>query len=187
MTLSAGREKTTSIHGLALLQSSSRFRSRNALCSRGDIGQPRPSRDASEIRRPQYVRRGHADLAVHLVQRVAQLLVGGCRLVWISPENPFNIIHCHRVRCLSAGKAEALAPQVVSDLAHATVPSICIEDTLDLGAQRLFALGPIRGSRRIGALGQMFRAGGRGDRQQVSDRLSRRRCPDVYRYRSRAF
>jgi hypothetical protein len=45
-----------------------------------DIDEALPGGDIGEIADPQHVRRGHPELAVHLVQRTRLLLVGDRRL-----------------------------------------------------------------------------------------------------------
>src|SRR5690606_39669938 len=80
---------------------------------------------------------------------------------------------CHR----AASDIEALAAQLEPDLAQAVDAPVVLENTPYLGAQRLVPFGTIRQPRRVGTFGQMVIIGGRGDRQNVADRLETVRIP----------
>src|SRR5690606_17263882 len=86
-----------------------------------------------------------------------------------------HVLHqpCHR----AASDIEALAAQLVPDLAQAVDAPVVLENTPYLGAQRLVPFGTIRQPRRVGTFGQMVIIGGRGDRQNVADRLDPVRIP----------
>ena len=88
-----------------------------------------------------------------------------------SPDNALNTHALHQPCDRAAGYVEAFPSQLPPDLAHAIDLPVRIENPLDLGAKRFIALGMIRQSRRIGALGQMVIIGGRGDRQCLADRF----------------
>src|SRR5690606_17926388 len=77
----------------------------------------------------------------------------------------------------AASDIEALAAQLVPDLAQAVDAPVVLENTPYLGAQRLVPFGTIRQPRRVGTFGQMVIIGGRGDRQNVADRLDPVRIP----------
>src|SRR5690606_28206988 len=92
-----------------------------------DINKPLPGGNIGEIADPQHVRRRHAELAVHLVQRAWLLLVRDRRLVRLAPDNALNahVLHqpCHR----AASDIEALAAQLVPDLAQAVDAPVVLE------------------------------------------------------------
>jgi hypothetical protein len=55
--------------------------------------------------------------------------------VWLAADNPLNIHVLHQPRDRAAGDVEALAAQLVPDLAHPIDAPVVFEDALDLGAQ----------------------------------------------------
>ena len=89
----------------------------------------------------------------------------------LSPDNALNTHALHQPGDRAAGYVEAFPSQLPPDLAHAIDLPVRIENPLDLGAKRFIALGTIRQSRRIGALGDMVIIGGRGDRQCLANRF----------------
>jgi hypothetical protein len=91
--------------------------------------------------------------------------------VRLAADNALNIHVLHQPRDRAAGDIEALAAQLVPDLAHAVDAPVLFEDTADLGAQGFIAAGTVRQASWISPLRQMIIVGGRGDRQHVADRL----------------
>ena len=77
----------------------------------------------------------------------------------------------HQPRHGAAGDIEALAAHLPPDLAHAVNLPVGVENALDLGPKRLIPPGTVRQSRRISTLGQVVIMAGRGDRQNLADRL----------------
>jgi len=70
-----------------------------------------------------------------------------------------------------AGDVKTLPPQLPPDLAHAIDLEILGEHTPDLHLGRHIPLCPGGQLRRIGPLGCMLMVRGRGDRQDLADRL----------------
>jgi hypothetical protein len=97
--------------------------------------------------------------------------------VRLSSDNALNIHVLHQPRDSAAGNVETLAAQLVPDLAHAVDAPVLLEDSPDLGAQRLIPVRTIRPPGRIGPLRQMIIVGGWGDRQHIADRLDPVRIP----------
>ena len=139
---------------------------------RETMARPLPSGDICEIRHPQHVRCRNTELAVHLVQRTRRLLVGDRRPMRLAPDNALNTHALHQPGDRAAGDIEALAAQLVPDLAHAVDAPVLFENTADLGAQGFIEAGAVRQAGWISPLRQMIIVGGWGNRQHVADRPS---------------
>ena len=110
-------------------------------------------------------------MTVHLVQWTGRFLVGDRRPVRCAADSPLNTHALHQPCHGASRNIKALAAQLSPHLAHAIDPSILREHAQDLWAQSFVAGCRIRQSCRIGPLGQISIIGGRGDRQNVADRL----------------
>src|ERR1700758_5634763 len=90
-----------------------------------------------------------------------------------SPPEPWaSLAHApHQTLDCAAGDVKTLPPQLPPDLAHAVDLEILGEHTPDLRLESHIPLCPGRQLRRIGPLGGMLMVGGRGDRQDLADRL----------------
>ena len=71
----------------------------------------------------------------------------------------------------AAGDIDAFSRQLSPDLANAIDTPVLLEHAPDLGSQCFVTPRPIRQPSRIGPLGQVIVVGGRGNRQDVADRL----------------
>jgi hypothetical protein len=120
---------------------------------------------------PKHVGRGRPELPVHLVQRAWRLLVSDRRPVRLASDNALNAHLLHQPSHRAPGDVEAFAAHLVPDLACAVDAPVVFEDTPDLGSQRLIPARALGKPRGVGALGQKIIVGGRGDRQDVADRL----------------
>ena len=119
----------------------------------------------------QHVRRRHAELAVHLVQRPWCPSVRDRRPVRLATDDALDPQPLHQPPDRATRDVEAFAAQLPPDLAHAIDPIVIFKDPQDLGAQRIVTARPVGLSRRVGPLRQMAVVGGRGDRQHAADRL----------------
>ena len=107
------------------------------------IDEPLPGGDMGEIADPEHVRCRHPELAVHLVQRTRLLLVGDRRPVRLAPDNALNTHVLHQPCDCAAGEVEALAAQLMPDLADAVDTPVLLEHMTDLGPQGLITAGTI--------------------------------------------
>ena len=137
----------------------------------GDIDKARPCRDIGEVRHPQPVGSGAAELAVDVVKRTWTCLVLNRRSHRFAPDNAPQSHVPHQSLHRAAGHIAALALELPPDFADAVDPEVLLEDAGDLGLQAQVPLRPAGKLLRIGPLGHMAVIGGRGDRQNLADRL----------------
>ena len=142
-----------------------------------DIDEPLPGGDIGKVADPEHVRPGHPELPVHLVQRARCRSVRDRRLVRLAPDNALNAHTLHQPCHRASGDIEALAAQLPPDLPDAVDPPVLFEYPQDLGAQGRVSTCPIRQPRWFSPPRQMVIVGGRGDRQNLADRLDPVRIP----------
>ena len=85
----------------------------------GDIDEAGPGRDIGEIREPQTVWSGSAELSVHAIQRTESRLVADRCPQRLAPDRPPKAHIPHQPGDRAASDAEAFPPQLTPDLAHA--------------------------------------------------------------------
>src|SRR6185437_11745926 len=85
----------------------------------GDIDEAGPGRDIGEIREPQTVWSGSAELSVHVIQRTESRLVADRCPQRLAPDRPPKAHIPHQPGDRAASDAEAFPPQLPPDLAHA--------------------------------------------------------------------
>jgi hypothetical protein len=83
----------------------------------------------------------------------------------------------HQPRDRAPGDVEAFTAHLVPDFTCAVDAPVILGDTPDPGPQRPIPARMFRQSDRVGAPGQMITIGGRGRRQNVTDRLGPVRVP----------
>jgi hypothetical protein len=74
---------------------------------------------------------------------------------------------------------QALPVHLPPDLAHAIYGEVVVEDAPDRGLERFVPLGSIGQPVRFTPLGGMVMVSGRGDRQDLTDRLDPMRIPVI--------
>lgn len=89
----------------------------------------------------------------------------------LAADNALNTHTLHQPCHRASGNIEAFPTKLTPDLAHAVDTPVLFEDTPDLRLQRRVAPGTLRLPIRIGPLRQVIVIGGRGDRQNLANRL----------------
>ncbi len=100
----------------------------------GDIDEPFPGGEIVKIADPAHVRRWNPKLAVHLVQLTGCLPVWDRRPVRHASDKALNTHALYQPCDCAAGDVEALATELVPDLADAVDAPVLFEDASDLGS-----------------------------------------------------
>jgi hypothetical protein len=85
----------------------------------GDVGEPRPGRDAGEIRHPEPVWRRRPELAVDVVERAWCRLVADCGAHRLAPDRACQAHLPHQPLDGAAGDRKTLSHHLAPHLAHA--------------------------------------------------------------------
>ena len=138
---------------------------------KGDVDEPRPSMDVSEVNHPQRVRSADAELAVDLVQRAWCLGIADSGNAGFSapyarqPHRPHQPLHG------ALGHFDPLAPQLVPDLARTIEAEAGLMDPPDLLPDLVIAPDTSWAQLRIGTARGALVVGRWGDCQFAADRL----------------
>ena len=136
----------------------------------GDVDEPRPSRDVSEVRYPQHVRRWRVKLAVDVIERARCRLVADGRAHRLAPDHPCQAHLPHQSRDATAGDRKALPHHLPPDLADTVDREVLGEYARDLGLKDRVLPRSRRKAGRIPFLCDTLVVGGWGDRQNAADR-----------------
>ena len=130
-----------------------------------------PGADVSEVRDPEHVGSRRVELPIDVIQRARGSLVTERCANRFATNGALETHHPHQASDGAAGNIEAFPLHLPPDLAHAVNPEVLPEHAIDLRLQNGIPLCPHREFLRIGALGDMIEIRGRGNRQNLADRL----------------
>lgn len=110
----------------------------------GDIDEPGPGRNISEIRDPQHVRRFSFEIAVHAIEWTGRGLVAvGCAMRFAA-DNALQPHGLHQAPDGATCDVKALSLHLAPDLVGAVDSEVLVEDPKDLRLQRLVPADPRR-------------------------------------------
>ncbi len=129
----------------------------------GDIQPALPSRNVGEVRDPQLVRPGGAELSIDPIQRAWRVAVADRRSHNLAASHALNAQPAHQALDRTAGDAEPLTHQLAPHLVRSVYLQVCPPDPLDLRHQLRIAALPNTAERWITLARRMSAVTGWGD------------------------
>ena len=144
---------------------------REDINDKGDVDEAAPGRDVGQIRDPELIgTRGHK-LALDQVGRPGRAIIGDRSLEPAPADGALQPHLPHQSLDRAAGDDDAFPAQLLPDFAGPVHGEVLVPDPLDLSSEPDIALGAARACLGMGLTRLMPVIGGRGDREDLADRL----------------